>query len=58
MTAALLTPLLDLYGSHIVLIDTSGFDDTKRTDVQILELIGKWAGENIRRIRSLEPILS
>ena len=30
------------YGSHIVLVDTPGFDDTKRTDVHILELIGKW----------------
>ena len=30
------------YGSHIVLVDTPGFDDTKRTDAQILELIGDW----------------
>lgn len=30
------------YGSRIVLVDTPGFDDTKRTDEQILELIGKW----------------
>ena len=30
------------YGSRIVLVDTPGFDDSKRTDVHILELIGKW----------------
>jgi len=30
------------YESRIVLIDTPGFDDSSRTDAQILELIGAW----------------
>ena len=30
------------YDSRIVLIDTPGFDDSSRTDEQILELIGAW----------------
>jgi len=30
------------YGSRIVLVDTPGFDDSTRTDKQILDLIGEW----------------
>jgi len=32
----------DKYGSRIVLLDTPGFDDTERTDEEILRLIGEW----------------
>jgi predicted GTPase len=32
----------ETYGSRIVLVDTPGFDDSSRTDAQILELIGEW----------------
>ena len=30
------------YASRIVLIDTPGFDDSSRTDAEILKLIGSW----------------
>ena len=30
------------HGSRIVLVDTPGFDDTNKTDEQILKLIGSW----------------
>ncbi|KAF9441303.1 hypothetical protein P691DRAFT_813197 [Macrolepiota fuliginosa MF-IS2] len=30
------------YGDRIILVDTPGFDDTSRSDMQILEVIGKW----------------
>jgi len=32
----------EFYGSKIVLVDTPGFDDDKRSDIEILELIGDW----------------
>ncbi|KDR82126.1 hypothetical protein GALMADRAFT_90708 [Galerina marginata CBS 339.88] len=31
-----------IYGDQIVLLDTPGFDDTTRTDIQILEMISEW----------------
>ena len=33
---------IPLFGENIVLVDTPGFDDTYRSDVTILELIGDW----------------
>ncbi|KIM49707.1 hypothetical protein M413DRAFT_21870 [Hebeloma cylindrosporum] len=30
------------YGSRVVLVDTPGFDDSSRTDAQILELLDEW----------------
>ncbi|KAF8159712.1 hypothetical protein B0H34DRAFT_415061 [Crassisporium funariophilum] len=30
------------YGDRIVLVDTPGFDDTNRSDMEILEMIGTW----------------
>lgn len=30
------------YGDRIVLVDTPGFDDTSRTDKQVLQMIGDW----------------
>ncbi|SRR6266511_5937284 len=32
----------EFYGSKLVLVDTPGFDDDKRSDMEILELIGEW----------------
>lgn len=32
----------ETYGSRIVVVDTPGFDDSSRSDEQILNLIGKW----------------
>lgn len=31
--------------ASIVLVDTPGFDDTKKTDLQILESIADWLSE-------------
>jgi len=28
--------------ANIVLVDTPGFDDTKKSDLEILEMISKW----------------
>lgn len=48
------------YGDRIVLVDTPGFDDTTRSDMQILEIIGKWMAQTyvlsplLRQIRNLE----
>lgn len=28
--------------ANIVLVDTPGFDDTRKSDLEILELISKW----------------
>jgi len=33
---------IPLFGENVVLVDTPGFDDTYRSDVTILELIGDW----------------
>ncbi|KDR78065.1 hypothetical protein GALMADRAFT_1366623 [Galerina marginata CBS 339.88] len=30
------------YGSRLVLVDTPGFNDTNKTDLEILEIISKW----------------
>ena len=32
----------ETYGSRIVLIDTPGFEDSNRSDEEILKLIGEW----------------
>jgi len=32
----------ETYGSRIVLVDTPGFEDSKRSDEEILKLIGEW----------------
>ena len=32
----------EFYGSKLVLVDTPGFDDDRRSDMEILELIGDW----------------
>ena len=31
---------------NIVLVDTPGFDNTRKTDLEILELISKWLDES------------
>lgn len=33
------SPVFELYGRRVVLIDTPGFDDTTRSDTDILKLI-------------------
>jgi predicted GTPase len=48
----------DRYGSRIVLLDTPGFDDTERTDEQILGLIGEWLQTTYGRIKPSCPVLS
>jgi len=30
------------YGSKLVLVDTPGFDDDRRSDMEVLEMIGEW----------------
>jgi GTPase Era involved in 16S rRNA processing len=32
----------ETYQNQIVLVDTPGFDDTHRSDMEILEMIGDW----------------
>ena len=32
--------------ANIVLVDTPGFDDTRKTDLEILELISKWLNKS------------
>ncbi|KAI5990810.1 hypothetical protein EDC04DRAFT_1365422 [Pisolithus marmoratus] len=32
----------EVEGSNVVLVDTPGFDDTKKTDLDILKLISDW----------------
>ncbi|KAK0711821.1 P-loop containing nucleoside triphosphate hydrolase protein [Lasiosphaeris hirsuta] len=32
----------EIDGHHIILVDTPGFDDDERSDVEILEIIAKW----------------
>ena len=32
--------------TNIVLVDTPGFDNTRKTDLEILELISKWLDES------------
>jgi len=36
---------IPMYNVNVVLVDTPGFDDTNRSDVVILELIGEWLKE-------------
>ena len=33
------------YGDRLVLVDTPGFDDTNKSDMQILEMISNWLQE-------------
>jgi hypothetical protein len=43
------------YESRIVLVDTPGFDDTKRTDEQILKLIGHWLKKTCVQLNLSNP---
>ena len=31
-----------VHGDHIVLVDTPGFDDTHKSDMEILEMVSNW----------------
>jgi len=44
-------------GSNVVIIDTPGFDDSKRTDYDILKAISRWLEETYRRDITLTGIL-
>ena len=33
---------IQLLGQNVVLVDTPGFNDTHRSDMDVLELIGEW----------------
>jgi len=35
-------------GNNLVLVDTPGFDDTHKSDIQILEIIAKWLGKTYK----------
>ncbi|KIM49737.1 hypothetical protein M413DRAFT_115376 [Hebeloma cylindrosporum] len=48
----------DRYGSRIVLIDTPGFDDSSRSDEQILKLIGEWLKKTCQKRILLSGIVS
>ncbi|PPR03426.1 hypothetical protein CVT24_012695 [Panaeolus cyanescens] len=39
-----------LFHNNIVMVDTPGFDDTKKTDLQILEMIGNWLQETYGKL--------
>ncbi|KAF9043948.1 hypothetical protein BJ165DRAFT_1611746 [Panaeolus papilionaceus] len=39
-----------LFHNNIVMVDTPGFDDTKKTDLQILEMIGSWLQETYGKL--------
>ncbi|KAI6042362.1 hypothetical protein EDC04DRAFT_998756 [Pisolithus marmoratus] len=45
----------EVEGSNVVLVDTPGFDDTKKTDLDILKLISDWLNNEYGTAR---PILS
>ena len=42
VTESVLAVRIQLFDEDIVLLDTPGFDNTYRSDVTILELIGEW----------------
>jgi predicted GTPase len=31
-----------IHGDHLVLVDTPGFDDTNKSDLQILQMVSNW----------------
>ena len=43
------------YGSRIILVDTPGFDDSNRTDEQILKLIGSWLKKTYVELDTSNP---
>ncbi|KAL4062813.1 hypothetical protein V8B97DRAFT_1877360 [Scleroderma yunnanense] len=43
--------------ANVILVDTPGFDDTKKSDLEILELISGWLKENYKRKVFLSAIL-
>jgi len=34
-----------VYGDHLVFVDTPGFDDTNKSDLEVLQIIGSWLQE-------------
>ncbi|KAI6017899.1 hypothetical protein EDC04DRAFT_474657 [Pisolithus marmoratus] len=44
-------------GSNVVLVDTPGFDDTKKSDLQILESISDWLSKTYKQGTLLSGIL-
>ncbi|KAI6156086.1 hypothetical protein EDD17DRAFT_1489994 [Pisolithus thermaeus] len=44
-------------GSNVVLVDTPGFDDTKKSDLQILESISDWLNKSYKQGTLLSGIL-
>ncbi|KAI6107644.1 P-loop containing nucleoside triphosphate hydrolase protein [Pisolithus croceorrhizus] len=44
-------------GSNVVLVDTPGFDDTKKSDLQILESISDWFNKSYKKGTSPSGIL-
>ncbi|KAI6117109.1 hypothetical protein EV401DRAFT_1617572 [Pisolithus croceorrhizus] len=44
-------------GSNVVLVDTPGFDDTKKSDLQILESISDWLNKSYEKGTLLSGIL-
>lgn len=47
------------YGDRIVLVDTPGFDDTTRSDMEILEIIGKWLTNTyVSKQKKINAVLS
>ncbi|KAI5990812.1 P-loop containing nucleoside triphosphate hydrolase protein, partial [Pisolithus marmoratus] len=44
-------------GSNVILVDTPGFDDTKKTDVEILTLISDWLSKTYKQGTLLSGIL-
>lgn len=45
------------YGDRIVLVDTPGFDDTTRTDMEILSMISKWLEKTYRSSVKLSGLI-
>ncbi|KAL4073387.1 P-loop containing nucleoside triphosphate hydrolase protein [Scleroderma citrinum] len=44
-------------GASVVLVDTPGFDDTKKSDLEILESIANWLGETYKEGALLSALL-
>ncbi|KAF9528234.1 P-loop containing nucleoside triphosphate hydrolase protein [Crepidotus variabilis] len=45
------------YGDRLVLVDTPGFNDTERSDMEILEIIGDWLRKTYRGAIKLAGII-
>ncbi|GLB39663.1 putative protein with domain-containing protein [Lyophyllum shimeji] len=54
---AITYPHPDGSGRRVVLVDTPGFDDTERTDYQVLELIANWMKETYQEHITLTGLL-